>query len=107
MRFMKVFYFIILTIALVSCAGPSDTPIKVEREEYVITDFDPPKHVAIDITRISDGRQFHVRFGKHCNSWRDNVVIGEHKIFTRYTYTDGETDRVEFDDEEFRNCFCN
>jgi hypothetical protein len=35
-----------------------------------------------------------------------NVTIGQKLIFNRYTYTDGETDRIEFDDQEFQNCFC-
>jgi len=80
--------------------------ITVESDKYMVTDFNPPKHVSVDLKRLSDGRQFHVRFGKHCNGYSEHLYVGREVTLNRYTYTDGETDRIEFHDEELRNCFC-
>jgi len=96
----------LLLLTLISCAGHPDKPIEVTADEYIVTDFNPPKHVSVTLTRLSDNRQFEVHFGKHCNNWQENVTIGQKLIFNRYTYTDGETDRIEFDNQEFQNCFC-
>lgn len=103
---MKLIYTLLI-LTLLSCGGHPDQPIEVSTDEYIVTDFNPPKHVSVTLTRVSDGRQFEIRFGKHCSNWRNNVIIGEHLMFNRYTYTDGESDRIEFNDEEFKNCFCN
>ena len=106
LRTMKLFYILFIAAIMTSCAGGERTPIQVETATYVVTDFDPPKHVAVDLKRVSDGRTFHITFGKHCNGYQDKLYVGRQVSINRYTYTDGETDYIEFDDEEFRNCFC-
>ncbi len=97
----------LFAIVLASCGRPERTPIHVEVAMYVITDFDPPKHVSVDLKRVADDRQFtHISLGKHCNNWRENFSIGDTITLTRYTYTDGETDVIEFDKSEIRDCLC-
>jgi hypothetical protein len=103
---MKTFYLLFVAVIMTACAGPCDEPISVETESYVVTDFNPPKHVSVDLKRLSDGRTFHVSFGKHCNGYSEHLYIGRQVSINRYTYTDGETDRIEFHDEDLQNCFC-
>lgn len=98
----------IVTTLLVSCNAPKDrTPIHVEVAKYVITNFDPPKHVSVDLKRVADGRQFtDVYVAKHCNNWEENFSIGDTITLSRYTYTDGESDVIEFNNTEIQDCLC-
>lgn len=98
----------ILGLALMTaCSGKQETPIEIQTDEYMVVDFNPPKHVHVDIVRISDGRTFRVSLGKHCNGWRELANIGRKVKLNRYVYTDGTDDRIVFDREEVKDCFCN
>jgi hypothetical protein len=104
----KILFIAISILVLASCGAPKpDSPINVEVDQYVITGFDKPKHVYVDLVRVSDGRSFeHVYVGKHCSGWESNFSIGDTISLHRYTYTDEGTDVIEFDREEINNCLC-
>ena len=108
MKRISLILIAVTAILLVSCnKRPAQKPIHVEVAKYVITDFDPPKHVYVDLKRVADQRQFtHVYIAKHCNNWEENFSIGDTITLTRYTCTDGERDVIEFDKTEINNCLC-
>jgi hypothetical protein len=103
---MKLIYLLASTLLFACCAGRQETPIEVQSATYEVIDYDPPKHVAVDLKRLSDGRTFHVSFGKHCSNYSEYLYIGRQVKLNRYVYTDGERDVIEFNDEELRDCFC-
>lgn len=106
---MKKFNLIIVVISilLVSCNRPNRKPIKIEVSKFVITGIYQPKHFRVDLKRLSDGRRFiNIYVSKHCNNWEDNYSIGDTITLKRYTYTDGESDVIEFDKNEMYNCLC-
>lgn len=103
---MKLFYLLFIAVIMTACCRPADEPISVETDRYIVTDFNPPKHVAVDLRRVSDGRTFHVSFGKHCSGYQDKLYVGREVLLNRYTYTDGETDIINFNDDDLQNCFC-
>ena len=80
---MKIYYILFIAAIMTSCAGGERTPIEVETATYVVTDFDPPKHVAVDLKRVSDGRTFHITFGKHCNGYRERLYVGRQVSINR------------------------
>jgi hypothetical protein len=108
MKRISIILLVIVTVVLASCNGRADCkPNHVELAKYIITDFDPPKHVYVDLKRVVDGRQFtHVYVAKHCNNWRENFSIGDTITLTRYTYIDGGTEIIEFNNNEIYDYLC-
>lgn len=100
---------ITITLFLLGCAAPEpENPSRIEVDEYVILDFDPPKHVYVDLRRVRDNMVFeHISLGKHCNGWRENFQIGNVITLRRYTYLNGGQEITDFRREEIRNCLCN
>lgn len=96
-----ILVLIVLTVVvLVSCELKPKTPIKVEESRYVIRNIAPPKHVYLDVERISDGREFkEISLGKNMSNWR-NIVIGDTITLKRYTYSNGTCDYTDFNDSE-------
>jgi hypothetical protein len=97
----KAFLFIVVVATLlISCNRAERTVFSVETGQYEIVSLDPPKHVYVDLKRVADGRVFtHVYVSKHLNNW-GNVRIGSVITLNRYTYSDGSTDVIEFDNSE-------
>lgn len=61
---------ILLLLILTGCSSPKI--IGQYQEEYIITKFDPPKHVYVDLQRVSDKVEFNrVHVSKHLNGWRE------------------------------------
>lgn len=76
--------------------------IKVEESCYVITYVDPPKRVYLDVQRISDGRVFKgISLGKRLSNWR-NIVVGDTITLKRYTYSNGTSERTDFNSTEVK-----
>ncbi len=96
----KIILVIVGILLLSSCNKVERVPFIAERDNYEIINLDPPKHVYVDLKRMSDGRVFtHVYVSKHLNNW-ENVRIGTVIALNRYTYTDGSNDYTEFRSSE-------
>lgn len=56
----------------------SETTLKIETRKLRLVDFNAPKHVYASLIDMETGDYFgHVYISKHCNSWRENVLIGK------------------------------
>jgi hypothetical protein len=106
---MKNLFIIAIALLLFGCTAPeSQSPSRIEVDEYVILDFNPPKHVYVDLKRVRDNMIFeHVGLGKHCSGWSENFKIGDIITLKRYTYLDGGQEIIDFSRDEIRNCLCN
>lgn len=86
-----------LVFFLVLAGCSAQEVIEERRELFVITDLNPPKHVYVDLKRVSDGKAFsHVYVSKHLNDWREYKLVGREISIVRKRIKQGESERDEF-----------
>jgi hypothetical protein len=86
---------ILLLLVLTGCSSPEI--VGQYREEYIITKFDPPKHVYVDLQRVSDKVEFERVFvSKHFNGWAEIKPLGKKIHVTRKRMKWGETTYDDF-----------
>lgn len=76
----KVYWILIFTMFLSSCAHEKCQYDKEEWREYELLSLDPPKHFYIYLQDVKTKKIYsHVYVSKHCNNYR-NLTIG--KVYT-------------------------